>query len=521
MGAVWMRFRAELRSRLLAMLSLALIVGVMGGVVIAAAAGARRTESAYPRFAQAQRALDLVVNPYGKDRRLAFPEVERLPQVEQFSRVTPFGGSVRNAEGRKLTFPDVFPVVSPDGRFGTTLNALKILSGRAADPTRPDEAVASFTVADRLDLQPGDRVELGFFGNGQFGQPLPPDRRPEPISLTVVGVGAAPGEFAPLAGGYLAGFHLTPALYREHRELFNPADMAIALRLRRGGSRHPGPQGRAECAAPTPARRVRPAVRPGPPDPGGPARHAGPGGPPLRNDPRPARSGRCPGLRDQPGPPVVDPRLSGWNWDALVGTDIDEQAPEATAEAARRKLEAALSGDPRVQAYSMGTLPYLSVGGADLRLTVPFFFDLPRIDQHTVVDLGRVGDVPLVLAGILALMAAATLAHTLVTSVRRRGRDLAILKALVIGVPLGIVVRAVGMDRARRPPGGGPGVRGPGHRRAPGHPRRHRRGEPGGRVAGPPGRPDPSRPDPPERVMGGVMMRLGSELRAKARSPVG
>src|SRR5205823_13221056 len=44
--------------------------------------------------------------------------------------------------------------------------------------------------------------------------------------------------------------------------------------------------------------------------------------------------------------------------------------------------------------------------------------------------LNGISNVPLVLAGIVALMAAATLAHTLITSIRRRRLDLAILKTL-------------------------------------------------------------------------------------------
>jgi predicted lysophospholipase L1 biosynthesis ABC-type transport system permease subunit len=47
-----------------------------------------------------------------------------------------------------------------------------------------------------------------------------------------------------------------------------------------------------------------------------------------------------------------------------------------------------------------------------------------------VRNLSGVGSVPLILAGILGLMAALTLAHTLVTSIRRRRLDLAILKTL-------------------------------------------------------------------------------------------
>jgi hypothetical protein len=78
-------------------------------------------------------------------------------------------------------------------------------------------------------------------------------------------------------------------------------------------------------------------------------------------------------------------------------------------------------------------------------------------------DLADVQSLPAILAGIVAVLAAATLVHTLVTSVRRRGRELAVLKtlgfrrrqlaltvmwqtavvvtlALVIGLPLGLLL---------------------------------------------------------------------------------
>jgi hypothetical protein len=80
-----------------------------------------------------------------------------------------------------------------------------------------------------------------------------------------------------------------------------------------------------------------------------------------------------------------------------------------------------------------------------------------------IVSYERVRTTPLLLAAVLALLAVATLAHALVTAVRRRRRDLALLKtlgftrrqvsgavawqattfgvaALVVGVPLGIIV---------------------------------------------------------------------------------
>jgi len=80
-----------------------------------------------------------------------------------------------------------------------------------------------------------------------------------------------------------------------------------------------------------------------------------------------------------------------------------------------------------------------------------------------LVNFGRVANLPLFVGGLLGLLAAATLAHLLVTSIRRRQRDLAVLKvvgfvpsqlrrtvawqasviaiaSLLVGVPLGIVV---------------------------------------------------------------------------------
>jgi hypothetical protein len=84
------------------------------------------------------------------------------------------------------------------------------------------------------------------------------------------------------------------------------------------------------------------------------------------------------------------------------------------------------------------------------------------LQQPDLTNLERVGYLPGLLAGLVALLAVATVAHALVSSVRRRRRDLAILKtlgfargqvtqtvawqastfalaALLVGMPLGIV----------------------------------------------------------------------------------
>jgi ABC-type lipoprotein release transport system permease subunit len=97
------------------------------------------------------------------------------------------------------------------------------------------------------------------------------------------------------------------------------------------------------------------------------------------------------------------------------------------------------------------------VGGMDAPVNAGF-------STGTAVEsLGGAQRVPLALSGLLALAAIGTLVHTLVTSIRRRRRDLAILKtlgfvrcqvsatvawqattlatiSLVIGLPVGVAV---------------------------------------------------------------------------------
>ena len=94
------------------------------------------------------------------------------------------------------------------------------------------------------------------------------------------------------------------------------------------------------------------------------------------------------------------------------------------------------------------------IGGGDV-------FGQPATLPVAVTDLGRIEDLPLALAGFFALLACATVAHALVTTVRRRRHDLAVLRSIgftrrqtrgaiawqatllaivgvVVGVPLGI-----------------------------------------------------------------------------------
>src|SRR5437016_6056647 len=61
-AAVWMAARAQLRRRWGATVALALLVGLAGGVVIAAIAGASRTEAAMKRFVAYSRPEEAIVD---------------------------------------------------------------------------------------------------------------------------------------------------------------------------------------------------------------------------------------------------------------------------------------------------------------------------------------------------------------------------------------------------------------------------------------------------------------------------
>ena len=91
MSAVWMRVRSELRVRWRAMLGLALLVGVVGGAAIAAAAGARRTDSSYPRFFAKYGSFQASVSTGGNPQTdKIFDEIAHLPQVVATSRASLF-----------------------------------------------------------------------------------------------------------------------------------------------------------------------------------------------------------------------------------------------------------------------------------------------------------------------------------------------------------------------------------------------------------------------------------------------
>src|SRR5579863_6477243 len=85
MATVWLRLRADVRLRWRALVGLALLLGIIGGVVLTAAAGARRTDTAYPRLLSWANAAQVDILPQGTGLTGYYAALARLPQVAAMS----------------------------------------------------------------------------------------------------------------------------------------------------------------------------------------------------------------------------------------------------------------------------------------------------------------------------------------------------------------------------------------------------------------------------------------------------
>jgi ABC-type lipoprotein release transport system permease subunit len=221
MTAVLLRVRADLRARWRSWLGLTLILGLAGGAVVAAAAGARRTDGAYARFLRASRAPDaLVFQP--DDPSFASISREQLAALPQVAVTAPLVGYTS-------TDLDLNPVAAPDGQYGSVVGRHKILSGR--QPNRADEVMVSFVVAEARHLRVGSHLTVHLVPRA--ADPDVEAGPPEPIRVRVVGVEAGAGEFPPQTQTGFKIVWFSPAFARDNTGVLAEFH-ATAVRLKPG-----------------------------------------------------------------------------------------------------------------------------------------------------------------------------------------------------------------------------------------------------------------------------------------------
>ena len=227
MAAGWLCFRAELRRRWRAWLALALIVGAFAGVVEAAAAGARRTDAAYPSLLAWSDAPDVLLYSFAGQSatfgRFSARAAANLPQAEKSAILVSYN----------VATPAAVQVIAPEttivpSRFWHR----RILSGRLPDPARPGEVNISFTLAQAAHLGTGDTLHVRMVTSAG---------RTVPMSFRIVGVDAAPAEFPPQTGTGTDVVWATPAFYRAHESGLDMSS-GVALRLRHGAADLPAVQ---------------------------------------------------------------------------------------------------------------------------------------------------------------------------------------------------------------------------------------------------------------------------------------
>ena len=191
MGTFGLLLRAEFRRRWRSWLLIAVLLAIVGGVVLGAAAAGRRTVSAFPSF----------VSKYGFDAAVyvqaPLPASTRFPsEVASVTRVAGVDNGQPTCACTEPINPTDFGVIvaPPGGRA-----VYKLVSGHLPDPSSTDQVLASFTLqSDGLRI--GSVVRVPFYARSQQNAynnavgTLPRPRGPR-IAFRVVGFEATEFEF--------------------------------------------------------------------------------------------------------------------------------------------------------------------------------------------------------------------------------------------------------------------------------------------------------------------------------------
>ena len=133
MGTTWRWFVVDLRARWRASLGLALLVGVVAGACLTAAAGLDARSRRIPRFLAKYGVFHAEVSTGGSpETDQIFDEIAHLPQVVATLRSSLFFGTL-TVRGHTVSFPDVLLFAGHQADdFGT--DELKVVRGRLPNP---------------------------------------------------------------------------------------------------------------------------------------------------------------------------------------------------------------------------------------------------------------------------------------------------------------------------------------------------------------------------------------------------
>ncbi len=190
MGAVWLVFGSEVRRRWRSWLILVVLIAVVAGLVLAAAAAGRRTATAFPRFVAAHGYDVYIYNNH------PVPSLARLPEVASVVEIgVPGSAQPTCACTHTITLSDFY---INELRPTALDRVVKLVAGRMPSQSSPDEVLASFNLQQDYGVHVGTVIRTPFYAASQR-QALTSGANVTPsgptVALHVVGIEAAELEF--------------------------------------------------------------------------------------------------------------------------------------------------------------------------------------------------------------------------------------------------------------------------------------------------------------------------------------
>lgn len=232
MGAVWMTAGASLRRRWRAAVLSAFLVALVGGVVLATVAGARRTSSALDRFNAASRSptVQVVIAPPSPSQLHAFRHAKDV-----------VAAAAADVYAVVFTAAPTLSAAAPiDGVLGASVDRPRLVAGRFADPSAADEITLGESLAARLHETVGGHLDAVSYTPAQTGALLagvadPGTPSGPRLRFRVVGIVRRPADLGQ-QGGDTAPLMLTRAFDREYAGRIGAFGAGLLVRTRHGSA---------------------------------------------------------------------------------------------------------------------------------------------------------------------------------------------------------------------------------------------------------------------------------------------
>ena len=214
MAAIWMTARAEWRRRWRSFVVLAVLLGLAGGVALAALAGSRRADTAFTRLEEQLKEPNLHAATGERPNPELVREAATWPGVEvaMHQVILAVAPADRGMLAGRDTIAAAIPVVA-----GDETGDILMVEGRWYDERRADELLINEAMRDALDADIGDRITLVSLTPEQVeasesGGDLPSPAGPTQ-QVTLVGVARSAEDVSDAPDPVLI---VTPAYYERH-----------------------------------------------------------------------------------------------------------------------------------------------------------------------------------------------------------------------------------------------------------------------------------------------------------------